>query len=189
MTSTVSSAEARLNRLLERLLTSAEASLAGGELESARVTAEEVRAVDPDNARAAAILRHVATRQLGASGERALMTLLFSDLVGSTMLSDRTEPEQLRDLFAFYRAEVRTAVERYRGRVIQYVGDGVVAGFGYPEPHEDDPRRAVRAGLDLVAAMRDAATEMAGRFGVAADVRVGIHTGGVVVTDLSADRT
>jgi class 3 adenylate cyclase len=189
VTGTVSSAETRLTRLLERLLTAAETSLTAGDLEPARVAAEEVRAVDPDNGRAAAILRRVATRHLGPSGERALMTLLFSDLVGSTILSEKTEPEQLRDLFAFYRGEARTAVQRYRGHVMQYVGDGILAGFGYPEPHEDDPRRAVLAGLDLVVAMRDAEAEMVRRFGVAPEVRVGIHTGRVVVTDLSADNT
>jgi class 3 adenylate cyclase/tetratricopeptide (TPR) repeat protein len=189
MTGAVSSAELRLTRLLERLLTAAEASLSAGDLEPARVAAEEVRAVDPDNERAAAILRRVSARQLGPSGERALMTLLFSDLVGSTILSESTEPEQLRDVFAFYRAAARTAVQRYRGHVMQYEGDGILAGFGYPEPHEDDPRRAVLAGLDLVVAMRDGEAELVRRFGVAPEVRVGIHTGRVVVSDLGADDT
>src|SRR3954462_10774082 len=132
------SAETRLSRLLERLLTAAEASLAAGDLEPARATAEEVRAVDPENRRASAILRRVARRQLTPSGERALMTLVFSDLVGSTTLSERLEPEQLRDLYAFYRAAAREAVNRYSGSVMQYVGDGILAGFGYPDPHEDD---------------------------------------------------
>ena len=65
------------------------------------------------------------------------------------MLSERVEPEQLRDLFAFYRAAAREAVSRYSGYVMQYLGDGILAAFGYPEPHEDDARRAVLAGLDL----------------------------------------
>ena len=149
--------------------------------------AEEVRAVDPDNRRAASILRRVAARQLGPSGERALMTLLFSDLVGSTVLSEQVEPEDLRDLFAFYRAAAREAVNRYGGYVMHYSGDGILAGFGYPEPHEDDARRAVLAGLDLVTAMRDARAELDHRFGVTPEVRVGTHTGRVVVTNLSDD--
>jgi len=181
------SAETRLSRLLERLLTAAEASLAAGDLEPARATAEEVRAVDPDNRRATSILRRVASRQLGPSGERALMTLVFSDLVGSTMLSERVEPEQLRDLYAAYRAAAHQAVNRYGGYVMQYSGDGILAAFGYPEPHEDDARRAVLAGLDLVVAMRDARAELDRRFGVTPEVRVGIHTGRVVVTDLRQD--
>jgi class 3 adenylate cyclase/tetratricopeptide (TPR) repeat protein len=184
-----SSAEGRLTRLLERLLNAAEASLAAGDLEPARATAEEVRAVDPDNSRAAQILQRVATRQLGQSGERALMTLLFSDMVGSTMLSERVEPEQMRDLFAFYRSAAREAVQRYRGYVMQYSGDGILAGFGHPEPHEDDARRAVLAALDLVVAMQDARADLDRRLGVSPDIRVGIHTGRVVITDLSGDRS
>jgi class 3 adenylate cyclase/tetratricopeptide (TPR) repeat protein len=187
VTGVVLSAETRLTRLLERLLNAAEASLAVGDLEQARATAEEVRAVDPDNLRATFLLRQVTARQLGPSGERALMTLLFSDLVGSTMLSEQREPEQLRDLFTFYRSAAREAVTRYSGSVMQYAGDGVLAGFGHPEPHEDDARRAVLAGLDLVTAVRDAGEQLTRRFGVTPKVRVGIHTGRVVVTDLRAD--
>ncbi len=189
MTDLPTSAEGRLARLLERLLNAAEISLAAGDLEPARATAEEVRAVDPDNRRAALILQRVATQQLGPSGERALMTLLFSDMVGSTMLSERVEPEQLRDLFSFYRAAAREAVQRYRGHVMQYFGDGILAGFGYPDPHEDDARRAVLAALDLVVAMRDARADLDRRLGVAPDIRVGIHTGRVVITDVSDDRS
>jgi class 3 adenylate cyclase/tetratricopeptide (TPR) repeat protein len=189
VTTVATSAETRLSRLLERLLTAAETSLAAGDLEPARITAEEVLAVDPDNRRAARILRHVTNRHLGPSGERALVSLLFSDLVGSTMLSERVEPEQLRDLYAFYRTAAREAVGRYSGYVMQYLGDGILAAFGYPEPHEDDARRAVLAGLDLVVAMQDARPELDRRFGVAPEVRVGVHTGLVVVTDLSADRS
>lgn len=182
------SAEMRLSRLLERLLTAAEASLEAGDLEPARATAEEVRAVDPENKRAAVILERVAARTIGPLGERALVTLLFSDLVGSTMLSERVEPEQLRDLFSTYRAAARDAVTRYGGNVVQYSGDGILAGFGHPEPHEDDARRAVLAGLDLVVAIRDAHADLERRVGVTADVRVGIHTGRVVITDLGDDR-
>ncbi len=87
-------------RLLQRLLDAAATSLATGDLEPARSTAEEVRAVDPDNRRAAEILRAVAARQLGPSGERALMTLLFSDLVGSTV------PEGWRSLLAAARDDM-----------------------------------------------------------------------------------
>src|SRR3712207_8443977 len=105
------------------------------------------------------------------------MTLLFSDLVGSTRLSEQVEPEQLRDLFAIYRTAAREAVGRYGGHLMHYSGDGILAGFGYPEPHEDDARRAVLAGLDLVVALRDARERLTDRFGVALEVRIGIHTG------------
>jgi class 3 adenylate cyclase len=189
VTEVAPSAETRLTRLLQRLLRAAEASLVAGDLEQARATAEEVRAVEPDNERAGVLLRQVAARQLGPFGERALMTLMFSDLVGSTVLSEQREPEQLRDLLAFYRAAAREAVTRYSGSVMQYAGDGLLAGFGHPEPHEDDARRAVLAGLDLVTAVHDARDQLDRRFGIAPDVRVGIHTGRLVVTDLRADNS
>ncbi|MGA7689964.1 MAG: AAA family ATPase, partial [Jiangellales bacterium] len=189
MTDPVISAESRLERLLGRLLSAAEASLAAGDVDTARATADEVLTVDPDNERASALLARMATRHRVATGERALMTLMFADLVSSTQLSERMEPEQLRDLFAFYRSAAREAVERYGGYVMKYMGDGILAGFGYPEPHEDDGRRAVLAGLDLVAAMREAEPDLLRRLGEAPQIRIGIHTGQVVVTDLSDDRS
>ena len=189
MMNDTSSAESRLSRLLERLLSGAEEAFRLGDFEQARATAEEVRTVDPDNQRAERLLSQVALRQRGGGGERALMTLLFADLVGSTMLSEQVQPEQLRDLFAFYRSIAHEAVERYSGSVMHYSGDGILAGFGHPTPHEDDARRAVLAGLDLVAGMKDARGDLERRIGVAPAVRVGIHTGRVVVTDLSADRS
>jgi class 3 adenylate cyclase len=182
------SAESRLDQLLARLLAAAERSLAAGELELARATAEEVCAVDPDNRQATEILARVGRQQRVSADERALMTLVFSDLVGSTALSERVEPEQIRDIFARYRAEARAAVEHYGGYVIQYMGDGVLAGFGYPFAHEDDARRAVLAGLELVAGMKAARPELANKAGMDLSVRVGIHTGRVVVTDLGEDR-
>ncbi|MDF3044161.1 MAG: putative CyaI3 adenylate/guanylate cyclase [Ornithinibacter sp.] len=178
------SAETMLSRLLERLLTAAETSLDAGDLEPARATAEEVRAVDPDNRRASVILERVAAQSAGSLGQRALVTLLFSDIVGSTMLSERVEPEQLRDLFSSYRALAREAVTRYGGNLVQFSGDGILAAFGHPDPHEDDARRAVLAGLDLVVAMSDARADLERRLGGAAEVRVGIHTGRVVISDL-----
>ncbi len=189
MTDPAVSAESRLERLLGRLLSAAEASLAAGDPETARATADEVLTVDPDNERASALLAQIETRHRVATGERALMTLLFSDLVSSTQLSERMEPEQLRDLFAFYRSAARQAVERYGGYVMKYMGDGILAGFGYPEPHEDDGRRAVLAGLDLVAAMREAEPDLLSRLGEAPQIRIGIHTGQVVITDLSDERS
>jgi class 3 adenylate cyclase/tetratricopeptide (TPR) repeat protein len=188
VTNSAQSADVRLSRLLERLLNAAEASLAAGDLEPARATAEEVAAVDPDNPRAAQILERIAARSRNPMGERALMTLLFSDLVGSTRLSEQVQPEQLRDLFSYYRATAREAVHRYSGHLVQFSGDGILASFGYPDPHEDDARRAVLAGLDLVTAMRDARPELQRRLGAALEVRVGIHTGRVVITDLGDDR-
>jgi SAM domain (Sterile alpha motif)/Adenylate and Guanylate cyclase catalytic domain len=84
------------------------------------------------------------------AAERRYTTVLFSDLVGSTALSTRMDPEDLREVISAYQACVANVVRRFDGFVAKYMGDGVLVYFGYPEAHEDDPERAVRAGLELV---------------------------------------
>ena len=85
--------------------------------------------------------------------ERRQITVLFSDLVGSTALSARMDPEDLREVIAAYQKCVAETVRLFGGFVAQFLGDGVLVYFGYPEAHEDDAERAVRAGLDLIAAV------------------------------------
>ena len=85
--------------------------------------------------------------------ERRQVTVMFSDLVGSTALSARTDPEDLREVISAYQKCVAETVQRFGGFVVKYTGDGVLVYFGYPQPHEDDAERAVRAGLELVAAV------------------------------------
>ena len=87
------------------------------------------------------------------TAERRQVTVMFSDLVGSTALSARMDPEDLRVLISAYHKCVAEAVRRFGGFVAQYLGDGVLVYFGYPEAHEDDAERAVRAGLELIAAV------------------------------------
>jgi hypothetical protein len=86
--------------------------------------------------------------------ERRYVTVLFSDLVGSTALSTRLDPEDLRDVIAIYQGCVEETVRRFDGFIAKFLGDGVLVYFGYPEAHEDDPEQAVRAGLELVAAVK-----------------------------------
>ncbi|HTF74623.1 MAG TPA: adenylate/guanylate cyclase domain-containing protein, partial [Bradyrhizobium sp.] len=107
--------------------------------------------------------------------ERRQVTVMFSDLVGSTALSTRMDPEDLREVISSYQKSVAETVGRFGGFVAKYMGDGVLIYFGYPQAHEDDAERAVRAGLELVAAIRDLKTH------VALQTRVGIATGLVVV--------
>src|SRR5262249_48202745 len=83
--------------------------------------------------------------------ERRQVTVMFSDLVGSTALSARMDPEDLREVISAYHKCVAETVRRFGGFVAQYLGDGVLVSFGYPEAHEDDAERAVRAGLELIA--------------------------------------
>jgi class 3 adenylate cyclase len=85
--------------------------------------------------------------------ERRQVTVMFSDLVGSTALSTRMDPEDLREVISTYQKRVTDTVQRFGGFVAKYMGDGVLIYFGYPQAHEDDAERAVRAGLELVAAV------------------------------------
>ena len=110
--------------------------------------------------------------------ERRQVTVMFSDLVGSTALSARMDPEDLREVISAYQKCVAETVQRFGGFVAKYMGDGVLVYFGYPQAHEDDAERAVRAGLELVAAVGGLKTH------AALQTRVGIATGLVVVGDL-----
>src|SRR5215813_11982989 len=119
-----------------------------------------------------------ATTRAADIAERRQVTVMFSDLVGSTALSARMDPEDLRELISAYHKCVAEAVRRFDGFVAQYLGDGVLVYFGYPEAHEDDAERAVRAGLELIEAMT------ALKKPASLQTRVGIATGLVVVGDL-----
>jgi class 3 adenylate cyclase len=112
------------------------------------------------------------------AAERRQVTVMFSDLVGSTALSARMDPEDLREVIAAYQKCVANTVRRFDGFVAKYMGDGVLVYFGYPEAHEDDAERAVRAGLEGITAVR------ALKLSVPLQTRVGIATGLVVVGDL-----
>ena len=110
--------------------------------------------------------------------ERRQVTVLFSYLVGSTALSARMDPEDLREVISAYQKCVAETVQRFGGFVAKFMGDGVLIYFGYPQAHEDDAERAVRAGLELVGAASALKTH------APLQTRVGIATGLVVVGDL-----
>ena len=112
------------------------------------------------------------------TAERRQVTVMFSDLVGSTALSARMDPEDLREVISAYQKCVAETVQHFGGFVAKYMGDGVLIYFGYPQAHEDDAERAVRAGLELVAAVGALKTH------VPLQARVGIATGLVIVGDL-----
>src|SRR6516165_9379494 len=125
--------------------------------------------------------RTIATSALpeAKTPERRQLTVMFCDLVGSTALSRQFDPEDLRTLFGAYHLAVRDAAAAFDGFVAKYMGDGVLIYFGYPRAHEDDPERAIRAGLRAI----DAVSQLDDR-GVKLHARVGIATGFVVVGDL-----
>jgi class 3 adenylate cyclase len=112
------------------------------------------------------------------TAERRQVTVMFSDLVGSTALSARMDPEDLREVIAAYQKCVAETVVRFGGFVAKYMGDGVLVYFGYPQAHEDDAERAVRAGLNLIQVVGGL------KSGTPLQTRVGIATGLVVVGDL-----
>ena len=110
--------------------------------------------------------------------ERRQVTVMFSDLVGSTALSARIDPEDLREVISVYQKCVAETVQRFGGFVAKYMGDSVLVYFGYPQAHEDDAERAVRAGLELIAAVGGLKSS------APLQTRLGIATGLVVVGDL-----
>ena len=112
------------------------------------------------------------------SAEQRQVTVMFSDLVGSTALSARMDPEDLREVISAYQKCVAETVQRFGGFVAKYMGDGVLVYFGYPQAHEDDAERAVRAGLELIEAVGGLKSS------APLQTRVGIATGLVVVGDL-----
>ena len=112
------------------------------------------------------------------TAERRQVTVMFSDLVGSTALSARMDPEDLREVISAYQRCVADTVRRFGGFVAKYLGDGVLVYFGYPQAHEDDSERAVRAALEVIAAVG------ALKLSVPLQTRLGIATGLVVVGDL-----
>ena len=113
--------------------------------------------------------------------ERRQLTVLFCDLVGSTPLSSQLDPEDLRAVVRAYQEAAAEVIQQYEGHIAQYLGDGLLVYFGYPTAHEDDPRRAVHVGLGVVQAIATLNTRLAVPYGVQLAVRVGIHTGPVVV--------
>jgi class 3 adenylate cyclase len=118
------------------------------------------------------------------TGERRPVTALFADVVGSTALAETMDPEEWAELMAEATSRMRRVVERYEGRVGQVLGDGILAFFGAPVAHEDDPQRAVRTGLDLLAEIRDFGSSRRLPGADKLHIRVGINTGPVVVRDI-----
>jgi class 3 adenylate cyclase len=121
----------------------------------------------------------IAPPEIQAGAERRQLTVMFCDLAGSTALSSRLDPEDLREVLGVYHKTVAEVVAGFEGYVAKYMGDGVLVYFGYPRAHEDDAERAVRAGLALVeriARLESGAGALASRIGIA--------TGLVVVGDL-----
>ncbi len=129
----------------------------------------------PGEATPAPAADRVAEERPAPDGDRRQLSVMFCDLVGSTALSEQLDPEDLHQLVTAYQQAVLRVVQRYEGHIAQYLGDGILAYFGYPLAHEDDAVRAVRAGLDILAEIGQLAVTPP------VQVRLGVHTGPVVI--------
>jgi class 3 adenylate cyclase len=116
--------------------------------------------------------------------ERRQLTVLFCDLVDSTVLASQLDPEEWREVVRAYQSTCAEVIQRFDGYIAQYLGDGLLVYFGYPGAHEDDAPRAVRAGLGMVEALGQLNTRLVQERGVSLAVRLGIHTGLVVVGEV-----
>ena len=119
-----------------------------------------------------------------SDAERRQLTVMFCDLVDSTALSSQLDPEDLRDVVRAYQAACTAVIQRFDGHIAQLLGDGLLIYFGYPQAHEDDALRAVRAGLGLVHALETLNARLEQDKGIRLAMRVGIHTGLVVVGEM-----
>ncbi|NCF82813.1 MAG: AAA family ATPase, partial [Proteobacteria bacterium] len=124
-----------------------------------------------------------ASTAVQVDAERRQLTVMFRDLVGSTSLAERLDPEDFRDIIRSYQDACAGAISRYEGYVARYVGDGLLVYFGFPRAHEDDAERAVRSALGILAAV----DKLSSRLGQTLEVRIGIATGRVVVGDIVGD--
>src|SRR5262249_11382019 len=116
--------------------------------------------------------------------ERRQLTVLFCDLVDSTVLASQLDPEDLREVVRAYQDTCAKVIARFEGHIAQYLGDGLLVYFGYPRAHEDDAQRAVRAGLGMLEALGQLNPRLEQERGVQLAVRLGVHTGLVVVGEV-----
>src|SRR4051812_10698031 len=152
----------------DELLADARRAREAGAWGDLRALVSAVLALDPANAEAEALLAGWA--------DRRQMTLMFCDLVGSTAMADDRDPEEMGAILRRYRVTCTDVLERFGGFVEDHQGDGMLVRFGYPEVHEDDARRAVLAGLEVVAAVGACAEELRATHGVELHVRLAVHT-------------
>jgi class 3 adenylate cyclase/predicted ATPase len=159
-----------------------------GAADVAPVLASEPQTLPPSSPPDAQLSQHAPPPvALRAPAERRQLTVLFCDLVGATALSTRLDPEDLREVIRAYQATCTEVIQRFDGHVAQHLGDGLLVYFGYPQAHEDDAQRAVRAGLAIVAALRILNTRLECEQGLRLALRLGIHTGLVVVGEMGGE--
>lgn len=125
-------------------------------------------------------------RASSTKAQRRHLTVMFCDVVNSTTLAERMDPEDFRDVLTSFQDACASAIERFQGYVARWIGDGVLAYFGYPRAHEDDAQRAIHAALGILAELATRNEHLHRRFGVALNVRAGLDTGLVVAGEMGA---
>ena len=166
---------------IEELLDRAVHALNRGDAATAKKLAAKVLAVDRDNPEAEDVLAARAGRN-----ELRRLTIMFADVVDSTALSTRIEPETYFTVIGRYRHQVTEIADRYEGHIFSTKGDGLLAVFGHPRAHANDVHRAVRAGLDITREVAKLSEQARERFGFEISVRVGVHRG-LVYLDTTED--
>jgi class 3 adenylate cyclase len=155
------------------LLGDARAAREAGDWTTLGALVNAIRVLDPQNAEADALLV--------GSARRCQMTLMFCDIIGSTAMADGLDPEEIGDILRDYRRTCTAVVDRFGGCIEDHQGDGLLVRFGYPEVHEDDARRAVLAGLEMIRAVRDRAQHLGVDDEATLRLRVAVHTDLVVL--------
>lgn len=199
----------RVRRQIDRLLDGAQEAISRYDWDTVPQAAQALLAIDPGNSDAITYLTS-AERALGATptptplpqaadgtpteppytavttpeAERRQVTVMFCDLQGSTALSQQLDPEDLRDVIRSYQEVCAGAVTRFGGHIAKYLGDGLLIYFGYPQAHEDDPQRAVHAGLAILKDMADLNARLQADKDLELTVRIGVHTGLVVAGEM-----
>jgi class 3 adenylate cyclase/tetratricopeptide (TPR) repeat protein len=177
--------EQRFDQRVGELLTDAEHAVARDDWAAVRALAAAALALEPANSEARRLLVDADARA-PRPGERRQLTVMFCDIVGSTPLSGRVDPEVVRDVMVAYQTVWHDAISQFGGQIFQYQGDGVLAYFGHPTAHEDDALRAVKAGLSLLARVGELEEQHRRERGIELGVRVAVHTGLVVIGEVGA---
>jgi len=201
-------ASERIHRRVDSLLDEADQAIANEDWTTVASRARAVLRIEPENGDALSYLAAAemdqvlspptpapsettpteipATATNTPEAERRQLTVMFCDLEGSTALSQQLDPEDLRDVIRSYQEVCAGAVARFGGYVAKYLGDGLLVYFGYPQAHEDDPPRAIRAGLAILEDMETLNTNLHKDKGLNLAVRLGIHTGLVIAGEMGA---
>jgi ABC-type oligopeptide transport system substrate-binding subunit/class 3 adenylate cyclase len=158
----------------------------GAELDDSAVSLQTSRIQALRESASPSLQEKLRLAETNIEGQRKPVTIFFADIAGSTAMAEKLDPEEWKEVVQGTHQRVSDAVHRYEGTVAQLLGDGVLAFFGAPLTHEDDPERAVRAALDLQDSMRDYRRELEGLLDDF-QMRVGIHTGEVVVGSVGSD--